>query len=49
MGFSDFESMQQIGQCVAIEIFQVMKFKEPFDKERYVGNLKRLPEEPFIE
>lgn len=49
MGFSDFEFMQQIGQCVAIEIFQVMKFKEPFDKERYVGNLKRLPEEPFIE
>jgi hypothetical protein len=47
MGYSDFDTMQYIGQCVAVEIYKVMKFKEPFDLEPYVGNLKRLPEEPF--
>ena len=47
MGYNDFETNQLIGQCVAIEIFQVMKFKEPFDEKRYIRNLKNLPNEPF--
>jgi hypothetical protein len=47
MGFSEFETMQRIGQCISVEIFKVMKFKEPFNLERYVENLKHLPEEPF--
>jgi hypothetical protein len=47
MGFSEFETMQRIGQCIAVELFKVLKFKEPFDLKRYVGNLNQLPEEPF--
>ena len=47
LGYSDFETNQLIGQCVAIELFQVMKFKEPFDEMRYITNLKNLPKEPF--
>jgi hypothetical protein len=47
LGHSDFETNQLIGQCVAIELFQVMKFKEPFDEMRYITNLKNLPKEPF--
>ena len=47
MGYSDFETNQLIGQCVAVELFQVMKFKEPFDEMRYITNLKNLPKEPF--
>ena len=47
MGFSEIETMQRIGQCIAVEIYNVMKFKEPFDLKRYVGNLNRLPQEPF--
>jgi hypothetical protein len=47
MGFSEFETMQRIGQCIAVELFKVLKFKKPFDLKRYVGNLNRLPEEPF--
>jgi len=47
LGFSEFETMQRIGQCIAVEIYKVMKFKEPFNLERYVENLNRLPEEPF--
>ena len=45
-GFSDFEVKQLIGQCVAVEIYNVMKFKKPFDKERYIKNLNNLPKEP---
>ena len=45
-GFSDFEVKQLIGQCVAIELFTVLKHNKPFDEKRYVKNLKNLPEEP---
>lgn len=44
--FNDFEVKQLIGQCVAVEIYNVMKFKKPFDKERYIKNLNKLPKEP---
>jgi hypothetical protein len=46
-GYSDFETNQLIGQCVAVELFKVMKFKEQFDEIRYITNLKILPKEPF--
>jgi len=46
-GFDDFTAKQLIGQCVAVEIYNVMKYKKPFDEERYVKNLKNLPKEPF--
>ena len=45
-GLNDFEVKQLIGQCVAVEIYNVMKFKNPFDKERYIKNLNNLPKEP---
>jgi len=47
MGYSDFETNQLIGQCVAVELFQVMKYKEPFDEKRYIKNLENLPQEPL--
>jgi hypothetical protein len=46
-GYNDFEVKQLIGQCVAVEIYNVMKYKKPFDKERYIKNLNNLPKEPF--
>ena len=46
-GYSKFQAKQFIGQCVAVEIFKVMKFKEPFNENRYIKNLQKLPEEPF--
>jgi len=48
-GFDDFTAKQLIGQCVAVEIFDVMKNKRPFDEKRFIKNLKKLPEEPFEE
>jgi len=36
-----------IGQCIAVELFEVMKLKKPDDESRYVKNLKLLPKERF--
>ncbi len=46
-GYNDRDARMLIGQCVAVELFHVLKFKKPFDNDRYVSNLKKLPEEPF--
>ena len=46
-GFDDFQTRQLIGQCIAVELFDIFKFGKPFNNERYIKNLKALPEEPF--
>jgi hypothetical protein len=48
-GFDDFTVKQLIGQCVAVEIYDMLKNKRPFDKERFINHLNNLPEEPFEE
>ncbi|MCK4343760.1 MAG: hypothetical protein KAX05_00620 [Bacteroidales bacterium] len=45
-GNSKFVAKQLIGQCVAVELFRIMKFQEPFNEERYIKNLLNLPKEP---
>ena len=45
-GFSEIEAKELIGNVVVVEVFQVMKDGEPFDLERYVAALSRLPEMP---
>ena len=46
-GFNDFETKQLLGQCLIKEMFDVIESNQPFDEERYVKNLNRLPKEPF--
>jgi hypothetical protein len=46
-GIDDFTVKQLIGQCVAVEIYNIMKFKKPFDQNRFLKNLDKLPEEPL--
>ena len=46
-GYDDFETKQLLGQCLAVEIFQVIKFGKPYNEARYIKNLKGLPMEPF--
>ncbi|MEN9444431.1 MAG: hypothetical protein RIS47_1321 [Bacteroidota bacterium] len=46
-GHSEFVTKQLIGQCVAVEMFGVMKFGEPFDMERFTANLLALPKSPL--
>jgi len=47
LGYSDLDAKKLIGQCVAGEIFNILKYKIPFNEVRYVTNLKNLPKEPF--
>lgn len=46
-GFDDLQARQLIGQCLAVELFDLIKFRKPYDKQRYIKNLKALPKEPF--
>jgi len=45
-GYSEFEAKQLIGQALAIELFDVIKKKVPFNEARYIKNLNNLPKEP---
>ena len=46
-GFDDFRTRQMIGQCIAVELFEIFKFGKPYNNERYIKNLRKLPKEPF--
>ena len=46
-GHSKTETRKLIGCAIAVEIYDVMKHQRPFDRERFVDNLRRLPELPF--
>ena len=46
-GFDDSQTRQMIGQCISVELFQIMKTSEPYNNTRYIKNLKKLPKEPF--
>ncbi|MCB0578644.1 MAG: hypothetical protein KDD10_04975 [Phaeodactylibacter sp.] len=45
-GYSDADARLLIAQCVAAEMFNVMKHNEPYNSKRYVSNLNALPEPP---
>jgi hypothetical protein len=47
LGYSEFETKQLIGQCIALEMFSVIKEQQPFNEARYIRNLKQLTKEPF--
>ncbi len=46
-GYDDFQTRQMIGQCIMVEIFDVLKSGKPYNNERYIKNLSALPKEPF--
>lgn len=48
-GFDEPETKRMIATCLAVELFNVMKNREPFNPERYTRNLNNLPKEPFEE
>lgn len=47
MGYSDIKVKELIGVVVSSEIFDILKKKEPFNKERFVKALNKLPDLPF--
>jgi hypothetical protein len=45
-GYTDFQAKQLMGQAVVIEVIDALKNKKPYNEERYVKNLRNLPEQP---
>jgi hypothetical protein len=46
-GYSDSEAKQLMGQAVVIEVIDVLKNKKPYSEQRYIKNLRNLPNEPL--
>jgi len=46
-GISSADAKIYIGQCVAVELFHIMKSQQPFNEKRFISNLHNLPNEPF--
>jgi hypothetical protein len=45
-GHDQAEARRLIGAVVASEIFDILKNMEPYDEDRYVAALRKLPELP---
>jgi len=46
-GYSDFQAKQLMGQAVVIEVIDVLKNKKPYNEQRFIKNLRNLPNEPL--
>ena len=49
LGYNETEVLQLIGQCVSMEIYNILKYKKPSNAVRYDRNLKNLPDQPTEE
>jgi hypothetical protein len=47
-GMSEDDAKIYIAQAVSVEIFDILKHEKEFNMDRYLKNLKRLPEEPEL-
>ncbi|MDZ4199373.1 MAG: hypothetical protein U1E27_08820 [Kiritimatiellia bacterium] len=45
-GVSKEDARIYIGQAVCVEVWDIMRNKKPFNRERFIRNLNNLPEEP---
>jgi hypothetical protein len=48
-GESRNNAMRYIGAVLAQEMYEVLTNKRPYNEERYLANLKNLPELPYYE
>ncbi len=46
-GYSDFQARQLMGQAVVIQVIDALKNKRPYNDQRYITNLRNLPNEPW--
>ena len=46
-GFNDQEARELIGVVVSSEIFEVLKEKQPYNQERFIAALHKLPKKPW--
>ncbi len=47
-GMSEDDAKIHIAQAVSVEVFDIMKYQKEFNPDRYLKNLKRLPDEPEL-
>ena len=47
LGESRENAMRHIACALSVEVFEALKNKTPYNEERYLKNLKNLPELPF--
>ena len=47
LGESRENAMRYIASVLSVEVFEILKNQTPFNEERYLTNLKNLPELPF--
>ena len=45
-GFSEEDARKLIGRAICVEIYRIGKYKEVYNRERYLKNLRNLPSEP---
>ena len=45
-GYSDSETRQMMGACIALELFEVISSGKPYNDDRYTQNLRNLPKKP---
>ncbi len=45
-GFSEEDAKKLIGQAICTEIYRTGKYKEVFNRQRYLRNLRNLPRQP---
>ena len=45
-GISEEDAKKLIGQAICTEIYRIGKYKEVFNRQRYLRNLRNLPREP---
>ena len=46
LGESRENAMRYIASVLSLEVFEIFKYQTPFNEERYLTNLKNLPELP---
>jgi hypothetical protein len=46
-GYSADEARRLVSTAVTVEIFHIMRDREPFNRERFLWNLAQLPREPW--
>jgi len=47
-GMTEEDAKIYIAQAVSVEIFDILKHQKEFNLERYLKNLKQLPDEPKL-
>lgn len=46
-GISEEDAKLYIAQAVCVETFDILKHHRPFNRQRYITNLRRLPQPPW--